>query len=159
MRPDPPLVFVLLALAKSWFGQESSQSDQVISGAGEGEDGRHLGKAAVQKLAQGSGGLHPAEGFLDHLAPALGEIVAGPAGGAGIDGVIAALAGHVRGDAKSPGTGHKPAGVITPVGTHGQLPPLSLPFPPQHEKGGLRFGLAGGRGERAVHDEAVAVLA
>ena len=90
--------------------------------------------------------------------PALGEFVTGPTGGAGVDGVEAALAGHVRSHAKGPGAGDEPPGVTAPVGTQGQLPRAPLPLSGEQEKCRLRFGSAGGRAEGAVHDEAVAVL-
>lgn len=72
--------------------QQGSQAHQVVGRAGEREQGRRLGLAAVAQLAQAADGLHPAVGLLDELAPPLADGVAPVPWRAPIEGAGEALA-------------------------------------------------------------------
>ena len=144
---------------KRWLRQQLAQASQVEGRTGESEDGLHLPESPVHELPQSAHVLHPAEGFLHHLAPPLRDLVAVVAYGAAVDGVVALLLGHVRGDPERPGLAHEALGVVASVGAHRHGAPASPgALPAKHQGGCLRFGRAGRPGELAVDDEAVAVL-
>jgi hypothetical protein len=70
-----------------WSGrlEQLGQPDQVAGRGGQGEHPADPGGAAMPGLAQAAGGLDPTEGFLDPLADALADDVAGIARRPAID--------------------------------------------------------------------------
>ena len=90
-------------------GQQFRYSDDIVGGHREGEHPADARDAAMARLAQRRDRLDPAEGFLDALADALRQGVAGVPGGAFVDRGFARFAGlanmtidgDVRGDPRS----------------------------------------------------------
>src|SRR5262245_37950843 len=78
------------------FGEQFGQADEIVGSHRESELPIDLGQAAMPHLAQTGHRFGPAKGLLDAFADALGDRVAGVAGGAAID-RRAAPAGILRG--------------------------------------------------------------
>src|SRR5450759_2441447 len=139
--------------------QQTSHPHQVVGRAGEGEDCAHLGLTAVTQLAQAADDLHPAVALLDALAPPQADDVAGVARGAPVDGAVALLAGHVRGDAQGARPGDEIGGVVALVGSDAHAPKMTTAArASQQAQAGLALGGAAGLRQLVLDDEAVAVL-
>ena len=138
-----------VALRQSRLRQQGSQAHQVVGRAGEGEDGGRLGLAAVAQLAQPADRLHPAEGPLDELAPALADGVPGVPRCAPIEGAEALLAGHLRGRAQSAYPDDEAGRVAALVGADAQATASAAALPSQQPQPGLALG--GPRGPVSSH--------
>lgn len=158
MCPPHEARFPPFGSCRSRLRLEFSHAQQVEGAATPGEDGLNPGKTAVTQLAQATPGLHPAEGLLHQLASALACLVSLPTGGAAIDGAVAALGRHVRGDGEVAGARHEARGVIALVRSYRHVPALAVPLAVKQGQGRLALRSAGGRGDGGVHDETVPVL-
>src|SRR6516164_10753670 len=105
---------------RSWsrLDEQFGQADEVIGRHGEGELPADLGQSAMTHLAQPGHCLSPAESFLDAFANALGDRIAGVAGGAAVDRRTAAVGilSDMRGDRLLAQLHDKVAGVVALVG-------------------------------------------
>src|SRR5262249_12339406 len=104
-----------------WLGEQSGQAGEVIGRHGEGELPADLGQSAMTHLAQPGHCLGPAESFLDAFTNALGDRVAGVAGGAAVDRRTAAVGAlrDMRGDRLLAQLHDKVADIVALVGTQG----------------------------------------
>ena len=112
------------------MGEELWQSDQIVGGGKEAEDGVGSGETFELEFGQSGAGFCPAEHFLDAFSTSLADLIAGMARCAAVDGALSPCAGlidrAVDGDMRchlaSPQFANKISDIISLVGAQRDAP-------------------------------------
>src|SRR5215204_1791493 len=138
---------------------QSSQAQQVVSGADNVRVELYAPQTARERAAQSAVLFHPTENFFDALALALADGVASVPSGASIQSRrLAALHhGNVRSDLASPQVRNKILAVIALVGADAGRTYSLASLPIQHRLGRFRFHLRS-LGHLEVDAQSVAIL-